>query len=97
MIPLAALFAVAAVLLCHVEAVAIPKEYKLDVGTPWNCNQTVNYVDRAKIFFEGTTDSGATFDLYATNVECYKCSKSLLAYGSVGALGDGSFNCGLLW
>jgi hypothetical protein len=95
MLPLFALILVLSFLVQHDVAAevqeALSTHYKSFVE-PWPCNETVNHVDRAKIYFSGEKTSL----LYATSSECYQCSKSLLAYGSVGALSTG-LNCGLLW
>jgi hypothetical protein len=64
-----------------------------------SCSTDANYkVDRAKIFYSITQDIVDQFgnlDLYAVNEDCFRCSKSLMANGTVTE--GNEYNCASVW
>lgn len=60
------------------------------------CGDDANYVwDRSKIFYnvpQSIYDVYGPISLYATNSDCFKCSKTLMANGSL-AVGDDMYQC----
>jgi hypothetical protein len=58
------------------------------IDYPVSCNSGMD-VDIAEIFFEGPE----TYELYAVNSECYKCSNTLLSLGGYNFEGNYTSSC----